>query len=131
MKATLTCKPEYTPELNDWLEFEYVFISPKGDLQKNRWYFFFPKINAVLGGQKAFREWLNPHDIYTGAGGRGGQIPVGEGTFGRSKNDLFAGYFLSASSILVWCILPLKLRLVGGFKHFLFSIIYGIILPID
>ena len=30
--------------------------------------FFFPKINAVLGGQKAFREWLTPHDIYTGGG---------------------------------------------------------------
>jgi len=26
---------------------------------------------------------------------------------------------------------PSKQQLVGGFKHFLFSIIYGIILPID
>ena len=108
-----------------------MFSSPRKVISRRIDGIFFPKINAVLGGQKAFREWLNPHDIYTGAGGRGGQIPVGEGTFGRSKNDLFAGYFLSASSILVWCILPLKLRLVGGFKHFLFSIIYGIILPID
>ena len=28
-------------------------------------------------------------------------------------------------------IIPIIIYLVGGFKHFLFSIIYGIILPID
>ena len=50
-----------------------------------------------------------------------------------NNNRSGLAYFIFASNIVNLNLLGLYhiLELVGGFKHFLFSIIYGIILPID
>jgi hypothetical protein len=50
-----------------------------------------------------------------------------------NNNRSGLAYFIFASNIVNLNLLGLYhiLELVGGFKHFLFSIIYGIILPVD